>query len=332
MAGDAPKAEEMRTGGPPVAPGSVPTNSGDAVGVWLDGLVRVMRLPAGESAEIRDELDSHIRERVRDLMLVGESEPRAIHHAIRELGDAALLAQRYREARKTRTRRPIMTVAALTLATSALILSTATLTGGRVRSSAPPTAPGTQSPAFSDEGLEEVLSSPMGLEEDATYGDMFGMISDAAGGSVVDWEMLDQLGIDRDEEMGFSTNGGTIEQSLWVINRRFGDDGIALVAVPTGVEITTQHELDRRATELVAYDIEDIMDEGIEAEEVTGLMTEFVEPDIWVDNGGDLASYQIVGPRLFVSAPTRILPRIEWMLDEVVEREVEDDEVGVGAH
>lgn len=86
-------------------------SGGDSIGAWLDRLVRITRLPAGEAREIRDELDAHLRERVRDLMLVGHDEAEAIHKAISELGDLAQLAHRYREAGKASTGRILMNIA-----------------------------------------------------------------------------------------------------------------------------------------------------------------------------------------------------------------------------
>ncbi len=101
--------------------------STDAIGAWLDRLLRLTRLPAPEAAELRDELDAHLRERVRDLMLAGNDEPDAIHKSISELGDLALLAQRYREASRTPRRRLTMNIALIAAAGAALGLSTAAL-------------------------------------------------------------------------------------------------------------------------------------------------------------------------------------------------------------
>ena len=77
----------------------------DAIGVWLDLLVKLLRLPARECEAIRDELESHLRERVRDLVVAGTTEDDAVRVAVGELGDAASLAARYREARAYPRRR-----------------------------------------------------------------------------------------------------------------------------------------------------------------------------------------------------------------------------------
>ncbi|MFG0241391.1 MAG: permease prefix domain 1-containing protein [Phycisphaerales bacterium JB054] len=108
-----------------------PEETHDQIGAWLDRLVRLTRLPAAEAAELRDELDAHLRERVRDLMLSGHDEPDAIHRSISELGDLAQLAQRYREASRTPRRRLFMNLAVIAVAGSALGLSTLALQHGQ---------------------------------------------------------------------------------------------------------------------------------------------------------------------------------------------------------
>jgi LysM repeat protein len=111
--------------------GALPMQPGpgraDAIGSWLDRLLRLTRLPVREAAEIRDELDSHLRERVRDLMLVGHDEPDAIHKSISELGDLALLAQRYRDANRKPIGRMLMQFTLITAVGAALGLSTIAL-------------------------------------------------------------------------------------------------------------------------------------------------------------------------------------------------------------
>ena len=60
---------------------------------WLSLFARLLRLPDANKKAIVDELDQHLRERVRDLMLGGKSETDALRLAIDELGGAAELAE-----------------------------------------------------------------------------------------------------------------------------------------------------------------------------------------------------------------------------------------------
>lgn len=127
------------------APTPPPPDTSDAIGAWLDRLLRLTRLPRTEAGELRDELDAHLRERCRDLMLAGYEEPEAIHKSISELGDLALLAQRYREASRTPKRRLTMQIAIIAAATTALGLSTLALRQSQ-------TQPDTQAGAAHAEG------------------------------------------------------------------------------------------------------------------------------------------------------------------------------------
>ncbi len=108
---------------PRAAPPAAPRTS-DAIDAWLDRLVRLVRFRPRQAREMREELDGHLRDRVRDLMLAGHDEPEAVHRAIAELGDLALLARRYREAQSPRIRRLAMHTAFIALAGAGLALGT----------------------------------------------------------------------------------------------------------------------------------------------------------------------------------------------------------------
>ncbi len=300
-----------------------PHEANDAVTSWLDGLVRVMRLPKRESDEIREELDSHVRDRVRDLMLVGESEPRAIHQAISELGDAALLAQRYKHARGISQRRWIMTAATFAIASSALVLSTMTLSGSPSPHTTSPAshnvAPFTAfaGAAVQSDGsrVAKVLKTTVEIDQGTTYREFFGSARKASR-LIMDNAAFEQIDIDLDDAMGIDADGVTFAAVLEMVNRRIPFDTLALRATDGGVEITSQRVIDHVLNHLVVYDITDLMDNGVEPDQLTDLITTFVEPDQWLQNGGDLATYQIVAARLFIKAPIRFLPRIEWIMDQ----------------
>lgn len=101
-----------------------------AADAWLDVFTTLLRLPARQTAEVRDELGDHLRNRVRDLILLGTPEPDAVRRAVAELGDAADLAARYRHARTDPTRRTIMYGSLLGLSGAALIVGSAALFTG----------------------------------------------------------------------------------------------------------------------------------------------------------------------------------------------------------
>ncbi len=108
----------------------------DAVDAWLTMFERLLRWPTGESRSVRDELEGHLRERIRDLMLSGGDEDQSVRQAVAELGEAASLAQRYRAARRYPQRRLLMSAAMFTLAGAALglsIVAVSTSAGGSAR-------------------------------------------------------------------------------------------------------------------------------------------------------------------------------------------------------
>lgn len=118
-------------------------NRRDAADAWLDRVTAMLRVPMAEREAIRAELNEHLRERIRDLMLSGAAEGAATSQAISELGDAAMLARRYQEAIEPSSRRSLMHVGIATAATAALVFSGAALFQG----GAAPTPPGGATPA-----------------------------------------------------------------------------------------------------------------------------------------------------------------------------------------
>lgn len=104
----------------------------------------MLRVPASEREAIRTELNEHLRERIRDLMLSGAAEHAATSQAISELGDAAILARRYQEAIEPSSRRSLMHVGIATAATAALVFSGAALFQGNAT---PPTPASGTGPA-----------------------------------------------------------------------------------------------------------------------------------------------------------------------------------------
>ncbi|MFZ2874027.1 MAG: permease prefix domain 1-containing protein [Phycisphaerales bacterium] len=116
-----------------------PGTSPDSIDAWLNVLAALMRGPRDEVDAVREELASHLRERVRDLMLSGASEADATSRAIAELGDAASLARRFQDAIVPSQRRSRMQIAVLTVSVAAAAFGGATLLG--------PAAPNTPDPS-----------------------------------------------------------------------------------------------------------------------------------------------------------------------------------------
>lgn len=73
----------------------------DGVDSWLDVLTSMLALPPSQRAQVRDELEDHLRSRVDDLLIAGKPEPEAIRTAIAELGETAQLARHISSANRT---------------------------------------------------------------------------------------------------------------------------------------------------------------------------------------------------------------------------------------
>ena len=104
---------------------------------------------------------------------------------------------------------------------------------------------------------------------------------------------------------------------LWEPVWEYGDDII---------ELGPQDLFDRRNVVLVSYNVDHILDaitgrtnQGYDdsSERLTDLIVSMVAPIRWKDNGGDLASLQIVGPKMFVEAPKRMQRQVAWILGEL---------------
>jgi hypothetical protein len=52
-------------------------------------------------------------------------------------------------------------------------------------------------------------------------------------------------------------------------------------------------------------------------EDVVEVITSFVSPDDWRNNGGDVAQLNVVGDRLFVKAPRRMHPQVKWIIEQL---------------
>ena len=100
-----------------------------SIAAWLHGLSRRMNVPASERRAVCDELDAHLRQRVQELMLCGQSEAKATAGAIEELGDADELARRYTQAYSYPRRRRIMQIGMFGIAGAAVVTAIVTFNG-----------------------------------------------------------------------------------------------------------------------------------------------------------------------------------------------------------
>lgn len=301
-----------------------PLRQPDPIGAWLDVLSSLLRVSPGERRAIRDELDSHLRDRVRDIMLTGLDEVRATRDAIGELGDAAELAARYGRATRTPSRRRLaMNMGMLGVAGAALLTSMVALNDAEQPTglSVYPGGAGRTESAAVSVGAIRAEGDPLA--------DVLSRIAANLGVRlVVDWESLAPLGVEPVSEVRIDVPGGSMDEVLRAIG-----DGLTRGEVPESAAMSGEidHRLsggvlrvasgrafDLSERVLATIDVSAVLESGVVSEEeITSLVTGFIEPEQWSDNGGDVSSLSIVGGRIFVKAPPRIIEGVRWIVGQL---------------
>lgn len=357
------------------APEASPSISG-----WLG--VFASMLPRRQAEGVREELEGHLRERVRDLMVGGMGESEATKRAIAELGEAAELAGKYRSLANEPRRRMAMYGTILGVAGAALALSVAAITGRghpesevsqerakreavssllaeallqrqpeirvpmltelplRVEMARPQVALAeVQIPswkladgaiAFEQKSSDEPEFSADVKFENTPAADVLQAVERFAKMPVqANWEQLQEAGLTPESQITLHAKGATAAMILRALNestRVTGEAPIGWRATNGVLEIGLANHFDKREIKLVIYDLEGIIgarqnkygEERKEiVEEIVKLISGFVYPEGWRDNGGDLAKMTVVGDRMIVHAPERFHAQIRWMLDQL---------------
>ncbi|MCC6677864.1 MAG: hypothetical protein IT436_12020 [Phycisphaerales bacterium] len=330
----APKLIEVHGASPELrlapAKGEAPR---DSICSWLDVLVKLLRLPEAERAAVREELEAHLSERVRDLMVTGLSEVEASGRAIAELGDMAGLAQRFNRAARPVARRRLMNLGMLAVAGAGLIAGVAALTGPREDRVAVA--------VFAPEVTKEAAQAAGGkfdVPPDASWARFYEAAGQGLGlPVVVNWGQLAAIAgsgaLGPNERATVTGSGLTLPEALAMVNEGLAsaDDGIDYRVHDGRLEIATVAYFDRRETVLATYDLAGIVEARLHdadptarqvvtqqvSEQVAILIRDLVHPNLWRDNGGDRASLAVFGTKLFVTAPKRMHPKIRWVLSEL---------------
>lgn len=312
---------------------SAASQSTDAMGDWLRVLGKLLKLPEAHRLAIMQELDSHIRDRARDLMLNGENEAKAVQTAIEELGDAADLAQRFASAHHTPRRRLMMNIGVFGMAGVALVTSFVALNGGSVPVHAPRAALYEPSPTSTAPQEPEAPARVGTLElKDARLDEAFEYLAESQRTvSRAYWAALEQHGFSPDTRVSVKLRNSDLTTAISVMNDATGGGrhGASLdYRLSDGVlEVAPRAYFDRRESVLMSYDIRDLHEQSIEDEKLTKLVQDLVEPEQWKDNGGEVASLHVLGERLFAKAPPRMQKMVGWVIEELaagVQRQTAD--------
>ncbi|MBX3361842.1 MAG: hypothetical protein KF912_09530 [Phycisphaeraceae bacterium] len=297
----------------------------DPVGAWLDVLMGLVRLGSAEKRAIRDELDSHLRDRVRDLMLTGLHEANATREAIAELGDAAELAARYARASKSPARRRIaMNLGLFGMAGAALVTSF-------VAMQQPSGTGGSDAGVTPQAGMSVYPGVPASVQERVPVGavrvdgtpldEVLRRVAKSVDRRLfVDWPSLGELGLGSDTPISVDVPDADLPTLFEAIR------GAAEVDPQIGrleyrvdakeLRVASGHVFDVKERILVTIDIAHVLEEDVGVDQIRELVNSFIEPDGWVDNGGEIAAMSIVGTKLFVKAPPRVIEGVRWIVGQ----------------
>lgn len=307
-------------------PESSPVASIDGCLTMLD---RLLHLPVGQRESIVCELREHLLERSRDLTLRGMTDDEAARAALDELGSLTDLARRFHEAGRIPIRRRIMH--GLTIGCGVLVAAAGAFYVAKPASQVQPSvfqqATGATAPPKS---LEQRVDS---FEyQDVLLRDVFVALERRIDAPVVvHWDALKDYGIQPDQATSIELRNVPLQVVMDSLERSLSR------FVPTTwwygerlIEFGPKALFDGRDKVLAAYDLTPIIDSmwgrfetpyEQAVNEVIGLLTEFVEPEQWVENGGAHAQARVVNGRLFIDAPARMHEKCQWILAELLKGE-----------
>ncbi len=299
----------------------------DAIESWLVVFGRLLQLPDATKQAIRDELDAHLRERVRDLVLTGENESTALRLAIAELGSAAELAQRFKTASRPNPGRLIMYTAIIGLGTASLITA-----GMLVSSAAQSPAAVYYSPVVVADERVELAEIPVTVAFDETpleqVFDYFAKVVESD--LIAYWCVLEEWGIDRDKLVTIRLERKRpLSQVIAVVLESVAEPGWPAIDWRYGdglMEFSTRDYFDRREVRLATFDVAGILEDlenqyvinrEASTEKLCGLIYQYVAPEAWASNGGSVAHLTVVGTMMLIRAPQRFHAEVEWILAQL---------------
>lgn len=332
-------------------PRSANSPTASATVIWLDALVRSLDLPLQERQQIRLELQSHIDDRVRDLILEGTDEGEATRRALTECGEASSLASGFSEVKKALRRRTLMNIGVVGAACGLVALGLGTFRNANSEVCPPEELAAMQraqaiAAATEAQAAAAVAGKAMrAYAAQASYSlalrpsladagpsvefneehleNILKIIAGEAGQPVqINWTALSAGGVERNTQISIKMPIKDPFAAIEFLNEVIGDNPesgpgpIAIRQRSDSLEIVSTSWLDKREAKLVIYDISAPVENNVSAEELVQAITQFIEPSNWRENGGDRAEMNVVGDRLLVKAPTRMHEGVKWMIDQ----------------
>jgi len=299
-------------------------NAAGSINAWLNVLSRLLHLPESRRQAIQEELHEHLTERVRDLLLSGSSETEAVRAAIEELGETAQLARKFEAANRPRSRRILMNLTVAAITSGIVALGVVTLSPSTPSSTAH-YAPWQKA----EQPSPELANAKFSIDADQSlYQALEAMQSQTKLGLVVNWGEIEESGNNVNDPLGLALKDAPLATALDLLadGGRKGGLPLAWRVKDKTIEFGMKHVLDRREASLASYDISEVLGalsgnygrEYAEAvADINQLLTQMVEPESWRENGGDTATINVVGGKMFIQAPPRMHEQVDWILQQL---------------
>ena len=153
------------------------------------------------------------------------------------------------------------------------------------------------------------------------------------------WDVIDRFGVTTGCTVPHALEGVRLHDALRISGESLGiapSRSLDARVIDGTIELATRDYFDRLELTQTAYDLsayarsrslgaERPRRESQQAmDELSGLITGSVEPETWLDNGGTLATLNIVDQTLIISAPPRMHHHIRWLLGTLAANPIRD--------
>jgi len=236
-------------------------SSRDSISSWLDVLTSMLAVPDAQRAQVRDELEDHLRSRVDDLLIVGKPEPEAIQIAVAELGETAELAKLITHAHtRINPRRKLMNTALIAVALGGMSFGGFTFFNSPAAPSATPSNGGAAPVVVPEETRAESQQEEPELDlyvKDVSFLMAFDQIANAFG-YTADVHTLDNMIASNLQRQQVSVVGDfTLDRAIEVLKMQSLQYAAELTTEIQGdvIELLTHDEVFRRETSVKTYSI-----------------------------------------------------------------------------
>jgi len=285
----------------------IESSNKDSIATWLDVLTGMLVMSETQRAQVRDELEDHLRSRVDDLLIIGKTESQAIQVAVAELGETAELAKLITHAHtRTHSRRKIMNASLIVVALAGMSFGGFTFITGTNSPAATPNSSGAV-PAIviGDNNKQDEQSHEFNIEN-ASVNEILTSIAEAFGK-----KFEQSIGASQHPLAGYlASNIGTLkgtytyDQAISKFKTIFSEGYFQYQIVSTNDTILVQSYLEyqRDQVETRVYPnpswINQINDQRSYADSLQSLLG--VKYDL------EFTSIQIIGQSIVVAAPPDI--------------------------